>query len=110
MTFGNGGANFIVNAPATVRQVILTRLQLWTNQWFLDLSDGTPYSTRVLGKTTKATFDNAILNRILETSGVVSILAYQSSLNDSSRTLTWSATVETQFGTIEFTNQLSVVA
>lgn len=108
MTFGQGSANFIIDEPAAVAQLVLTRLKLWTNQWFLDLNEGTPYSTQILGKNSKSTYDNAILTRLLETNGVVSILAYQSSLNDTSRLLTWSATLQTQYGTVQFTNQLSV--
>ena len=106
MTFGNNGSNFLVNTPQCVAQVVLTRLLLWTNQWFLDLDEGTPYSTQILGKNTQSTYDNAILTRILETPGVVSIEAYSSQLEG--RTLTWNARINTQFGSTAVTNQLSV--
>ncbi len=97
MTFGNGTGNFLINSPAMVRQLLQTRLDLWTYQWFLDFTQGTPYATNVLGKNTKSTYDAAITQRILSTPGVASLQTYQSQLK-TNRQLTWEATVNTIFG------------
>jgi len=97
MQFGNGTGNFLINSPAMVAQLVMTRLDLWCGQWFLDFSQGTPYSTSILGKNTKSTYDGAITQRILSTPGVASLQTYQSQLN-SARKLTWEATINTLFG------------
>lgn len=97
MTFGNGVGNFLINTPAMVGQLVMTRLELWTFQWFLDFSQGTPYATSILGKNTKSIYDGAITQRILSTPGVASIQSYSSNLS-SRRKLTWEATINTIFG------------
>lgn len=96
-TFGRGSANFLINTPAAVAQAILTRLRLFTNEWFLDTSEGTPYTPKVLGKGTAGTRDTAIRNRILGTDGVTSIVSYSSELS-ADRKLTINAIVNTVYG------------
>ena len=100
MTFGNGVGNFLINTPAMVAQLVMTRMDLWTYQWFLDFTQGTPYATNVLGKNTKATYDAAITQRILTTPGVASLQSYQSQL---------SATINTIFGPVSVTLATFVV-
>ena len=101
MQFGNGTGNFLINSPAMVAQLVMTRLDLWTGQFFLDFTQGTPYSTSILGKNTKSTYDGAITQRILSTPGVASLQAYQSQLG-ANRRLTWEATINTLFGRATF--------
>lgn len=102
-TFGRGSANFLVNSPACVGQLVEARLELWQGNWFLDTSDGMPWATEVLGTNTKPLYDLAIQQRILETPGVVSIVSYQSTpvvvgaAAAGARGLQVSATIETQF-------------
>ena len=50
MTFGQGGANFLVDSPAAVAQCVVTRLRLWEGEWYLALDEGTPYFQDVLGQ------------------------------------------------------------
>lgn len=99
MTFGQGSRNFLINSPAAVAQACLTRLKLWTNEWFIDLAQGTPYFPEVLGERTQSLYDNAIQQRILGTPGVIGIASYQSSLDGTTRQLTIEAQVVTQYGT-----------
>ena len=108
MTWGNGVGNFLINTPAMVAQLVMTRLNLWTYQWFLSFTEGTPYATNVLGKNTKATYDAAITQRILTTPGVASLQSYQSQLS-AQRKLTWSATINTIFGPVSVTLATFVV-
>jgi hypothetical protein len=110
MTFGNGTGNFLINSPAGVAQLAGTRLALWTGQWFLDLTEGTPYSTQILGKGTQSLYDNALTQRILGTTGVTAILSYQSQLNPSTRALTYSATLDTAYSTSTIVGDLNVPA
>lgn len=96
MTFGSGGANFLVNNPDAVAQAVLTRLKLVEGEWFLDTTEGTPYKTQILGYGTKGHYDPAIRDRILGTEGVRSILSYSSSVIN--RRLTVNATIDTIYG------------
>lgn len=97
-TFGRGQANFLVDSPACVGQLVLTRLRLWEGEWFLDEGEGTPYEQKILGKGTVAVYDLAIRARILETQGVTGIQDYASS-RDEQRRLAVTARVSTQYGT-----------
>lgn len=56
-TLGHGPANFWRDVPQAPAQAVATRLRLLTGEWFLDLAEGTPYQTGVLGKHTQATYD-----------------------------------------------------
>lgn len=96
--FGHGAADFFVNVPETVGQSVLTRLRLFAGEWFLDLSDGTQWDTKVLGKYTGALRDLAVRQRILQTVGVTGIAEYDSSVDSVARKFAVSATMDTQFG------------
>lgn len=103
-TFGQGAAEFLVNSPDAVAQAVKTRLFLAQGDWFLDLTEGTPYRTEILGNNL-ATYDQAIQARIISTQGVLSILSYQSLL-DQNRKLTVNVTLNTVYGTIPITQVL----
>lgn len=95
--FGQGPGEFLVDSPFAVAQAIRTRLNLWAGEWFLDNTEGTPYSTQVLGMGTQQLYDQAIQDRILGTLGVRDIASYQSNL-DQNRNLAISCIVDTIFG------------
>jgi hypothetical protein len=89
---------YLSNSPATVGQAVLTRLRLLQGEWFLDVTDGTPYQS-ILGKRQPGSNPDALIkNRILSTQGVTSIVSYSSSYNGAARTLTVSATIATIYG------------
>ena len=98
MTWGRGQANFLVNSPAAVGQIVKTRLGLWVGDWFLNITEGTPYRTAVLGFRTDATRDPAMRARILGTNGVTAIATYASQLQRSTRAYTVQATITTAYG------------
>ena len=98
MTFGNSGADYYVNDPIGVAQIVSTRLRLWIGQWFLNRSDGMPWLTKVIGKRTEDTRDAAITNRIFSTPGVLSIAAYESQLNRDTRVFAVQASINTLYG------------
>jgi len=102
-TFGSGLADFFVDTPECVAQAVLTRLLLLRGEWFVDITDGTPYATEILGKSNKITYDRAIRDRILGTPNVQEITEYFSSVVD--RALSVQATITTAFGiaTVEAT-------
>lgn len=104
--FGQGPSEFLVNTPAAVAQAVLTRLKLATGEWFLDLNEGTPYSTQILGENTQPLYDQAIRDRILGTQGVTSIESYVSILDTTTRALTVDCTINTLYGTVTITQSL----
>lgn len=96
--FGQGSSNFLVNSPACVAQSVQTRLALWQGDWFLDVTEGTPWREQVLGKGRQSLRDLAIQSRILETPGVTSIQDYQSQVDPITRLMTVTVVVNTEFG------------
>jgi hypothetical protein len=96
--WGHQQNDFWLNTPDGVAQAVKTRLLLFVGEWFLDVTDGTPWTTKVLDKYTKDQYDDAIQDRILGTPGVVQITSYSSSVNTSTRVLTVTASINTQYG------------
>lgn len=80
-TFGQGSRNFLVDSPEAVAQAVMTRLRLEVGEWFLDVTEGTPYQTRILGYGSANSRDIAIRDRIIGTQGVLEIVSYSSSLS-----------------------------
>lgn len=106
-TFGRSEANFLINSPAAVAQSVLTRLRLWQGEWFLDTTEGTPWSQQILGRNTQAIYDLAIRTRVLDTDGVTSIADYSSSLDAAARKLTVTMKINTAFGETSLTATLT---
>ena len=98
---GHGPADFFVDEPNAVAQSILTRLRLWTNEWFLDTAEGTPYREQVLGVRKQQTAGPALKLRVASTEGVTSIDAFSADYDGDSRHLAVSATVSTIYGETE---------
>jgi hypothetical protein len=99
--FGHQQADFYRDVPEAVAQAVQTRLRLFTGEWFLDTTEGTPWRTQVLGKYTQRVYDATIKARILDTQGVQSIDAYASDLDGNSRRLTVTATITTIYGSAQ---------
>jgi hypothetical protein len=101
MMFGRGGYNFLVDNPTAVAQSVLTRLQLWMGEWWLDLNAGTPWLQQVLGKPRgPGSPDAALRARISGTPFVTRLYDYASSSNTTARTFTVSCKVNTAFGPV----------
>lgn len=96
--WGNSLQDYWINSPNGVAQLIGTRLRLWIGQWFLNLPDGTPFTTQILGRYTVASRDPAMQGRILQTDGVLGIKTYSSSLDRNTRAFTVQASVDTVYG------------
>ena len=97
-TLGQNGQNFYVNSTQAVEQAIQTTLGLWAGEYFLDLSQGVPWRTSVIGYGTQPTYDQVIRDAITSVPGVKSIDKYGSNLNPKTRVLTVAATVSTIYG------------
>lgn len=103
---GQGPQEFYVDVPNAVAQAVLTRLRLLTGEWFLDVTEGTPYATEVLGYNTQATRDAAIRDRIVQTEGVNRLISYNSTFDPATRQFTVRATVDTIYGQATVTQVL----
>jgi hypothetical protein len=108
-SFGHGLADFYIDVPEAVAQSVRTRLALWTNEWFLDLSKGTPWETQVIGKVNPTVRDQALRSRILNTPGVKTLIKFATALNADTRFLTVTATIDTIFGPVQVTTQIGPV-
>src|SRR5512138_1652145 len=105
-TLGSG-SDFLRDSPEAVAQAIKTRLALWAGEWFLDITDGTPWKESILGKRVNGKNpDAAIKQRILGTQGVTEITSYSSSFDGNTRALTVTATISTQYGAATITEIL----
>lgn len=94
--FGSN-TRFLVDTPAAVAQAIKTRLKLYRGEWFLDTRVGLDLNL-ILGYGTQTTRDQEIQQRILGTTGVLSLEQYSSSVDN--RAFTVTATVNTIYGQI----------
>ena len=101
MTFGRSSLNYYINDRRGVGQVVSTRLRLWLGQWYLNVPDGTPYMTQVLGKYTDNLRDAAVQARIYGAPGVTQIQAYNSELDRQSRDWTVNASIDTIYGSFK---------
>lgn len=97
-SFGAGQLDFYRDVPEAVAQAVQTRLLLWLGEWFLDIDSGTPYMLTVLGKKTKTEADVTIQDRILGTEGVINIEDYQSTIDQDTRRMSVTCTINTVYG------------
>ena len=99
MQFGRSLRDYHISTRFGVGQVVSTRLRLWLGQWYLNVADGTPYPTKVLGKYTDQTRDAVVQARIYGAPGVTAIRGYNSQLDRQSRDFTVHASIDTIYGT-----------
>lgn len=104
--FGHSLEDFWIDVPEAPAQAVSTRLRLWQGQWFLNVDDGTPWSTKVLGKYTGSSRDPILQTRVLTTPGVTGIAAYASQLNRDTRAFTVQMTIDTQYGQVTLAGPL----
>ncbi|WP_227136594.1 thioredoxin domain-containing protein [Kosakonia radicincitans] len=104
-TFGRGDDTWLINSPEAVAQAIKTRFLLWYGQWFLDTTTGTPWIQSVLGKQKPEIYNMAIRQRILDTAGVDSISDFNTTVNSATRRVSFTATVNTIYGTTTVTSE-----
>lgn len=97
-SFGRNEDDFYINSPEAIGQACLTRLGLFQGEWFLNTADGTPWTTKVLGKYTGNTRDAVIQSRILGTPGVLKIDSYSSSVDPTTRIFSVTIIIDTIYG------------
>ncbi|WP_339053370.1 hypothetical protein [Arsenophonus endosymbiont of Crataerina pallida] len=104
-SFGQGNNTFLTNTPDAVALAIKTRLSLWQGQWFLDREEGTPWLQSVLGKPYREAYGMTLKQRILDTQGVTTLTDFNVNQNSTTRKLTISTKVQTQYGETSFTHE-----
>jgi hypothetical protein len=102
------GIGSLLTDLQAVAQAILTRLKLFQGEWWASTTDGLPLWQSILGQGAspqsqqqQATLISA---RINGTPWVINLASVQTSFNPTTRAFGYSATVNTQFGTIVVTN------
>lgn len=104
-TLGSG-QDFHVNTPEAVAQAVKTRLGLSAGEWFIDVADGMPWNTEVLGKHSIQAVDAVIKERILGTPGVTQIDDYTAAYDGATRRLSVTVTISTAYGQTTVTETL----
>lgn len=103
-TFGLNKQGFHKDNDA-VAQAIYTKIKLLKGEWWADLQLGLPLFSTVLGAqatdTTKQAFDLVFRDAVMSVDDVNSITEYTSSVDNKSRSYTFTCTVKTAYGTIE---------
>ena len=82
-----------------------TRFLLWYGQWFLDTTEGTPWIQSVLGKAKSRIPTTSLSVSGSETQGLASITAFNTTVDGTTRRVTFTATVETIYGTTTVTSE-----
>lgn len=112
--FGHGAGDFWFNEVEGVAQSVMTRLLLYSGEWFLDLTQGTPWGGfplnpavtaqgQILGEHTALSRDVALQQRVLGTPGVQLINSYQSSVDPNLRSFQATMTITTIYGPFTLT-------
>jgi hypothetical protein len=102
--FTLGRKNEFLSGVEAVTQAIYTRLWLWQGEWWEDLQSGLPMMQRILGyRNTQQAADILIQARIAETTGVLDVISFSSSFDQSTRAYTCSAEVNTLYGAVQIT-------
>jgi hypothetical protein len=99
MRFGSGQSDYYRDSPEAVATAIWTRLRLWTGEWFINVTEGTPYMEAVLGTGKRELIEPALRQRILATQGVDSLENFTLVIDPDTRAAFVSATVNTIYGT-----------
>jgi hypothetical protein len=109
MTFGHGTGNFWHDVPDAVGQSVQTRLMLFAGEWFLNITEGTPWGGfplndqvvlqgRILAEHTQLSRDAAIRDRIISTTGVATLVEYYSTIDAETRAFRVNAVIDTTYG------------
>lgn len=98
------GQMFIYERDA-IAQTAKTRLKLFLGEYFRDITDGTPWFQKILGKYENLNAVEAILRRrISRTQGIIRIITFDLDFDLDTRELKVHSEVLTEFGILEITS------
>ena len=102
--FTLGRKNEFASEAEAVTQAIYTRLWLWQGEWWEDLVNGLPMLQKILGyRNTQNAADILIRARIADTEGVLDVISFDSTFDESSRAYSCSAEINTLYGVVQIT-------
>jgi hypothetical protein len=108
-TFGKG-QQCLTYGTYAVGQAIQTRMKLLKGEWFEDTEEGLPLFQQILGvqptDSNLTIIDSLIKARILGTTDVIGIESFSSNYDSTERQYSYSATVNTKYGTVTVSNTL----
>jgi hypothetical protein len=97
--FINGACPVTAVATQTVAQKLKVHLQTFLGEWFLDEDIGIPYHQKIFGKhSSNQAVDLIFQTKILETSGVLEIVEFDSTLDVGTRRYSLTFVVRTTDG------------
>lgn len=108
--FGRGRLDFLVDSAEAVAQNIKTRLQLFSGEWFLNVDEGTPWLTQILGEGHAMEYAAVLRARILGAPGVREIVSFSDSYDPETRRITVTCEVSTLYGNVTVSEAVSVGA
>ena len=111
MQFGHSSADFWHNVPEAVGQSVMTRLLLFRGEWFLDITEGTPWGgfplnqavvdqRQILAEHTQLSRDAALRERVVGTPGAIAIYNYNSQFDPNTRDFGAAMIIDTIYGTL----------
>lgn len=110
----DGDLVFIETKELLARQAVTMTLRAFRGEWFRNVDYGTPWivndnnSVAILGKADKALFDSYVKQSILSNEEIISIIDYESSLDNASGLITVEGTLEIESGQINFSEEISL--
>ena len=96
------GMQFYDGTAQEVAKAIEYRLKIFLGEYFLNVSEGTPWFQSILGKNDASRGSLVIKNRILSTANVRTLTSYRFTFEQRERRLTVSADVVSDFGSFPF--------
>lgn len=100
--FGHGSADYYRDVPNAVGQRAGTRLRMFAGEWFLDLTDGTPWFQEILQHNDYALAAAVLLDRIVSTPFAVSVENFNPVFKSADRSFDANGLLHTQFGIVYF--------
>ena len=102
------GNDFVLTEGVdAIKQHLSQRLKTFLNEWFLDNRIGVPYFEHVLKKNFDAVVVDTVFKKvIIDTPGVLELLAFSADLDNSARTLNITFKARTSEGIINFSEVL----
>lgn len=111
MTFGQGSGNYLIDSSAAVCQILGTRLKLWQTEWFLNLSAGIPYNTKIAGYGGLSVASTILKQATLSSPGVISVDNWSVVFDAASRLYTVTgSSINTIFGATSFPSTTTIIA
>lgn len=89
----------VVTGLEDVRQRVIERLRFWRGDWYLDRTDGVPYIQEVFTRPMSAGLAASIVSGVIRSvAGVTGVRDVEATVDPVTRTLAYSARVDTVHG------------